>query len=266
LTKFSYECYSGGQPSACSGGPDQANDEARNSELIASSALSDRTTGGLRALKEAVLIGCDKGYSVNRWTRALKGKYSLHAVTQRRALVQAVKKLEPQVLVVNLDLLRPRVARTLASIEQLSPATLIIVLSTFASVKEGIAALRAGAKGYSSQRISAVDLERAVRAVLHGELWAGHKIVSGLVAELLSPDTNRLPLVMSTKTSLDNLSARKREIAMLAIEGRVNKEIANRLNISEATVKAHLSGIFRQLHISRRFELARLFALVSSEN
>jgi DNA-binding NarL/FixJ family response regulator len=197
---------------------------------------------------------------INRWTGALTGKYSLHAVTQRRSLVQAVKKLEPHLLVVNLDLLRPRVARALSSIQQLSPATLIIVLSSFPSAKEGIAALKAGAKGYSPQRISAADLERAVRAVLHGELWAGHKIVSGLVTELLFPHTNKLPLAMS-KTSLDSLSARKREIALLAIEGRVNKEIANRLNISEATVKAHLSGIFRQFHISGRFELARRFAL-----
>jgi DNA-binding NarL/FixJ family response regulator len=216
-------------------------------------------------LKETVLIGCDKAASISRWNRALAGKYSLHAVGQKRSLVHAVRSLQPHVLVVNLDLLRPRVLRELASIQQLSPTTRIIVLSSFPSEKEGIAALRAGAKGYSSQRISADYLARAVKLVLRGEFWAGHKIVSGLVTELLSPNAHRIPVAM-TESSLDSLSARKREIAILAIEGRVNKEIANRLNISEATVKAHLSGIFRQFHISRRFELARLFALAPREN
>ena len=203
---------------------------------------------------------------MSRWTRALIGKYALHAVSQKRSLAQAVKSLQPQVLVVNLDLLRPRASRELAAIQQLSPETLIIALSSLPSEKEGIATLKAGVKGYSSQRITADQLDQAIKLVLGGEVWAGRKIVSGLVTELLAPIISRRVPIVTSRSFLDVLSARKREVAMLAIEGAVNKDIANRLNISEATVKAHLSGIFRQLNISRRLELARLFARVPTGN
>ena len=62
--------------------------------------------------------------------------------------------------------------------------------------------------------------------------------------------------------SFDGLSPRKRQIAALVVEGTINKEIANRLNISEATVKSHVTGIFRRFKVSRRLDLERLFAAV----
>ena len=66
--------------------------------------------------------------------------------------------------------------------------------------------------------------------------------------------------------SLEGLSPRRRQIAALVVEAARNKEIANRLNISEAAVKAHLGAMFRKFNLATRLELARLFAATVTGN
>jgi DNA-binding CsgD family transcriptional regulator len=60
--------------------------------------------------------------------------------------------------------------------------------------------------------------------------------------------------------NLDGLSPRQRQIAALVVQAARNKEIASRLKISEAAVKAHIGAMFRKFNLSTRLELARLFS------
>ena len=83
-------------------------------------------------------------------------------------------------------------------------------------------------------------------------------MVSELIDALISAD-KRKKLLPNTRMCLDGLSTRKQQVAALVIEGAGNKAIANRLNISEATVKAHVTSIFRRFNVSRRLDLARSF-------
>ena len=117
--------------------------------------------------------------------------------------------------------------------------------------------LKAGAKGYRNQNISAALVKKAVRNVLQNELWAGRKIVTKLVEEMIAHSRHEM-LAVRSPLPFDALSARKRQIADLVIKGDTNKEIAGQLNISEATVKSHLTGIFRRLQLSGRLALALL--------
>ena len=66
--------------------------------------------------------------------------------------------------------------------------------------------------------------------------------------------------------SLDKLSPRQRQIAALVVEAARNKDIANRLNISEAAVKAHLGAMFRKFNLSTRLELARLITTTVTDS
>lgn len=208
-----------------------------------------------------ILIASNNPKLVTRWSHALRGKYATCVITQKSALTQSLKSLKPRVLLLDIGLPRLRAARELPSLQQLSPATKIVAMSDVRSSNEGLAILKTGVKGYCDHRISGALLQKATRAVIRGELWAGRKIVSELVEEMISTD-NRRRLVPTGKISFDGLSPRKRQIAALVIEGIINKEIANRLNISEATVKAHVTGIFRRFKVSRRLDLERLFAAV----
>ena len=86
-----------------------------------------------------------------------------------------------------------------------------------------------------------------------GGVWAGQALVQRLLAAV-----NRIPVAASTKDALATLSGREREVAALAAKGAANKVIARELNITERTVKAHLSSAFDKLHVEDRVQLALL--------
>ena len=206
-----------------------------------------------------IVIACDDSKLVNRWHRTFAEKYPLYVVSQKTALVRALSSLKPRLLILDSSLPRLRAVKELPKIQQLSPVTKILVISDTPTIREGVAVLKAGAKGYCAYTIGSNLLHKAVRVVLNGELWAGRKIVTALIEEIF-PASNDKQLLMRSKTPLDDLSARKREIAKLVVEGATNRAIASRLNISEATVKAHLTGIFRQFQLSGRLQLVLLVA------
>jgi len=198
-----------------------------------------------------------------RWTRALRGKYVSCVITEKSALEESLCSLKPSMLLLDVGLPRLRPARELPNIQRLSPATKIIAMSGVHSSNEGSAILKAGAKGYCSHSISGALLQKAIKAVARGEFWAGRQIVSELIDKVVSADNYR-KLPPKAGMSLDGFSPRQRQIAALVVEAARNKEIANRLNISEAAVKAHLGAMFRKFNLSTRLELARLFAALTT--
>jgi two-component system, NarL family, nitrate/nitrite response regulator NarL len=210
-----------------------------------------------------ILIASHNTKLAMRWTRALRGKYVSCVITEKSALEASLRGLKPNLLLLDLGLPRLRPARELPNIQRLSPATKIIAMSDAHSSNEGSAILRAGAKGYCRHSISGTLLQKAIKAVIRGEFWAGRQIVSELIDEVVSADTNR-KLPPKVGMSLDGFSPRQRQIAALVVEAARNKEIANRLNISEAAVKAHLGALFRKFNLATRLELARLFAALAT--
>jgi DNA-binding NarL/FixJ family response regulator len=96
------------------------------------------------------------------------------------------------------------------------------------------------------------DLVTAIHQINNGQVWLDSSIMTGLVAEVQhkrDPETEKI----------DALTAREREIVNLVCEGLKNKEIADRLSISEATVRNHLTSVLNKLELSDRFELALYF-------
>jgi DNA-binding NarL/FixJ family response regulator len=115
-------------------------------------------------------------------------------------------------------------------------------------------ALRAGARGIL-QLHSGVDLlSRAIRVVREGHIWAPRRAVA---ATSLRSGAANVPL--SDQELMDRgLSTREREICHHVACGLSNKEVADRLFISPATVKAHLTRVFRKLGLGRRSQLAAM--------
>ncbi len=205
-----------------------------------------------------VVIASNNLKLVNRWSRALQKRYQLYIVNQKSSLLRSIVDIRPRLLVLDAQLPRLRLIRELPDIQKLSPVTRILVVSASPSNMEAIGVLRAGAKGYCGQNPSAVLLQKAARAVLRDEIWAARRTTSALIKELVSP-TSRIAPVVKLKIPFAGLSPRKQQIVSLVIEGATNKQIGDRLGITEATVKAHVTDIFRQVNLSRRHELARFF-------
>ncbi len=174
--------------------------------------------------------------------------------------------LKPDVLVVDLALRGLRRGRGLPDIQRLSPSTKILAVADAPDENEGVSVLKAGARGYCARSIDPEHLAKAVAAVQKGEIWAPRKLIPRLIADLrglIDGRVTREPQP-ALETRLDNLTARQRVVADLISRGASNKEIASRLNISERTVKAHLTEAFRNVGVSDRLQLALLLRGVSA--
>jgi DNA-binding NarL/FixJ family response regulator len=120
--------------------------------------------------------------------------------------------------------------------------TAILVLTSFADARRITAALEAGAAGYLLKDSSAEDVVRGIRAAAAG-------------GAPLDPQAARLLLeAKDAPDPLEGVSPREREVFALLLDGLANKVIAQRLGISEKTVKTHLTSIFRQIDVTDRVQ------------
>lgn len=129
----------------------------------------------------------------------------------------------------------------------------LVACSTLPHDDEGLAALRAGFRGYCNLWTSVDLLPRLVAAVAGGELWIGRSLLSRLLlAVAVQPGTAAGPGTAWRAA----LTGREQEVACLVADGASNKEVARRLGVSERTVKDHLTHIFGKLHVHDRVQLA----------
>lgn len=132
----------------------------------------------------------------------------------------------------------------------------ILVLADNPDEKEGISLLIQGGVGYANTYIAAGQLREAVKTIFSGRVWFSQSIMNELIHAINLKNSgeqgmkeNRLPEV---------LSEREKEIALLVSEGMSNNSIAEKLYISERTVKTHLGTIFNKTGIHSRLQLALL--------
>jgi DNA-binding NarL/FixJ family response regulator len=207
---------------------------------------------------ESVLLASAIVNLCQRWKEKLQdGPYEIYEVVKRTALDSCLRKHKPRLLLLDLTMLARSHVIGISRLGQVSPQTKIIALTPFQSEAEGVAALRAGARGYCQQDIDDVLLRKAAESVLQGEVWASHRIVSSLFEEFQAAwyRFQRIPRKL-TVTSLNSLTSREYEIICLIKRGASNREIAQELQLAERTVKSHMTTIFRKLGVSDRVRLA----------
>lgn len=224
----------------------------RGTAVVLSDHRQSKNTG-----KEAlILIAGASSAAVKRWRQGLNGTSVIHEVTGRLALEQTMTKLKPAVLVLDVALSKLGGIEGVQAVRRLSPATKIILVGSTDNEKEGLSALMAGVDGYCNRAINPALLKKAVERVQNDEMWLPRNLIRSLLQELTSFNGREQKASTPKPGDLDCLTDRKREIVHLINRGSSNKEIANRLNVTVATVKAHLTAIFRKLGLSDRVSLA----------
>lgn len=155
--------------------------------------------------------------------------------------------------VVLMDLRMPIMdgVKTTERIKSSLPACRVIVLTTFDDDELVFDGLRAGAIGYLLKDVSSNKLFDAIRAASRGEYFLLPAITAKVIAEFA-----RIPRSNPNRShdSAETLSPRENEILRLVASGDSNKEIAERLVISEGTVKNHLSNILAKLSVKDRLQ------------
>ena len=106
-------------------------------------------------------------------------------------------------------------------------------------------ALRAGASGYILKESGHDELRVAIRTILSGKLYLSADVSARVVATYLSAAKGEV----ETRTALDTLTTREREVLKMVAQGRSNKVIAQDLNLSVKTVEKHRSGVMRKLDL-----------------
>ena len=130
----------------------------------------------------------------------------------------------------------------------------VIVLSVSDADDHLFGALRAGASAFLVKDTQPADLLEAMRAVVHGEALLSRGVTRRLIAEVASQPGGYRP----SPEELEELTAREREVMALVARGLSNQEIAERLVISLATAKTHVSRALRKVDARDRAQLVAL--------
>lgn len=165
--------------------------------------------------------------------------------------VRLAMQLRPDVVLMDLRMPILDGVKATERLHSLYPEIRVIVLTTFDDDEFIFDGLRAGALGYMLKDVSSEKLFEAVRAAAKGEYFLLPSITAKVIAEF-----SRLPRSTQVKPANmpEVLSPREFEILLLVATGASNKEIAERLVISEGTVKNHLSSILSKLSAKDRLQ------------
>lgn len=172
----------------------------------------------------------------------------------RSALVEALQKADAAPAAVWLSTEYSDWPELLRTVLAQAPAARVVVVSGVPEDREGLRAIKEGARGYCHLFAVPEMLQEVAVVVQHGGLWVGPALVARLAAatwSLTAPQAS--PQVQEDLQQL--LSSRELEVAQAVARGLSNKEIAEKLFISERTVKAHLGSTFEKLHVRDRVQL-----------
>lgn len=159
----------------------------------------------------------------------------------------AVAEHGPDLLLTDLEMPEPDGIEVTRRIRASGSEMPIVILTSFSDRPRILAALDAGAIGYLLKDATPAELESGIRAAARGESPLHPRAASAL----LSAGVRSAPAPADS-----GLSAREREVLSLVVEGLPNKLIARRLEISEKTVKAHLTNVFRTIGVDDRTQAA----------
>ena len=167
--------------------------------------------------------------------------------------VALVEALRPTVVLMDLRMPRVDGIQATARIRERWPEIPVLVLTTFDDDTNLFGALKAGAAGYLLKDVSSETLISAIQAATRGEAFLQSTVTGRVVAEFARLMESGGP---RAEALVLPLSPREREIVSLLGSGASNKEIADRLNLAEGTVKNHVTGILTKLDVRDRTQAA----------
>ncbi|MBW2465759.1 MAG: response regulator transcription factor [Deltaproteobacteria bacterium] len=201
----------------------------------------------------AILLSSANDSVIKRWESLLKDKYDLQKANTLTRLKELCTDEKFDLIFLHRPLVDPAAFK---EIRQLNPAARIFLLSDKPDEEEGLIFLKLGIVGYANTYISAERLTEATRVVAGGAVWLGQKVMQRLILD--SYHRAKEDAAATSEKKLESLTGREREIANLVAQGQSNLEIAANLDITERTVKAHLSSIYEKTGTGSRLNLALL--------
>lgn len=167
-----------------------------------------------------------------------------------RSAVRKVAALQPDIAVLDIGMPLLNGIDATRQIVRKAPGVKVLILSMHSDEAYVTRALNAGATGYLLKDSAGKDLIRAIAAVAEGQSF-----FSPAVSRMMLDDYVRRAAGSDAADRYDTLSNREREIFQLVAEGRSNKEVAELLSISAATVETHRARVLQKLNVHNTAEL-----------
>lgn len=181
---------------------------------------------------------------------------SIEVIEEANDGEECLEKLEgskPQVLLLDINMPKKNGIEVLEEIKKRKIDVKVLILTVHDEVEYLLKAVDIGVDGYILKDSESVELKKAINVIVSNkESYIQPKLIPLLNKRLVSRDKDR--------DKMEALTARELEVLILLANGMLNKEIAMQLNISERTVKNHISNIFKKIDVSDRTQAA-VFAI-----
>lgn len=166
--------------------------------------------------------------------------------------LEKIVKAKPDVLLLDINMPKKNGIEVLEEIKRKDINVKVLILTVHNEVEYLLKAVDIGVDGYLLKDSESAELKKAINAVMNGENYIQPNLIPALNKRLVSRDVD--------KDKIDLLTKRELEVLIQVANGMFNKEIATSLNISERTVKNHISNIFKKIEVSDRTQAA-VFAI-----
>ena len=204
------------------------------------------------------ILVCSKNENIlKRWSSGLGSQNSVFEATSLETAYRIMKSNSIDITLLHRTMINEQQITDMISVKK---GNKVFVLSDRPNNEEGISCLRLGCVGYANSYIAHPRLNLAVQAVSSGLIWTGSSLMQHMI-QTTSAGINKTEDGETHRPAvLDKLSKREYQVAALVAEGLQNSEVAQRLDITERTVKAHLSSAYAKTSTQSRLGLARLFS------
>ena len=166
--------------------------------------------------------------------------------------LEKIGKYKPDVLLLDINMPNKNGIEVLTEIKKKQMKVKVLILTVHTETEYLLKAVDIGADGYIMKDSEFSELRRAIETVVDGEVFIQPSLIPSLNHRLIARDLD--------KDKINSLTKRELEVLIQIAGGMANKEIADSLDISERTVKNHISNIFRKIDVSDRTQAA-VFAI-----
>lgn len=166
--------------------------------------------------------------------------------------IEKLLEIKPEILLLDINMSKKNGIEVLKEIKSKNIDVKVLILTVHESIEYLLKAVELGADGYIMKDSESAELKKAISVIMDGESYIQPNLIPALNNRLVARDID--------KDKIESLTGRELEVLIQVANGMFNKEIATSLNISERTVKNHISNIFKKIGVFDRTQAA-VFAI-----
>jgi two-component system response regulator DegU len=217
--------------------------------------VNSKNEGGLIKMAIKIMIADDHSMIREGLKSLLELEGDIQVVAEAEDGVDCLEKLKictPDVLLLDINMPRKNGLEVLQTLKYSKSKVKVLVLTVHNEVEYLMKAVDIGVDGYILKDSESAELKKAIFSIVEGENYIQPSLIPSLNSKMIEKNRD--------EGKIESLTKRELEVLKLLAVGMYNKEVAEKLNISERTVKNHVSNIFKKIEVTDRTQAA-VFAI-----